>query len=369
MTSAPRAIVLDTDPGGDDCFALLWLASLAAQGVVEWVGVTTVGGNVAAELTFAAASRVLALVEMAAVPVARAAGYPSPKARKARGKSPPVGDPAMVNPAAVNPAVVNPAVGAIGDAAHVHGADGMGNLAETLPDPVHDFAQAPDAADFLSQCLRDRPGEITIVAIGPLTNLAAAERQTPGILRQARELVIMGGAFRTAGNVTPVAEFNIAFDPGAAQTVFAARPDTAVVSLDVTERVVLAPSQIQAIAERYPASAVARFALALARFMTHTAAELRETPGQAGFLVHDATAIAALFYPQVLQWRRGRVQVETTGDLTRGQTLWDRRDRREPDPNAWIAVEVNTPQLLGHLVADLGSLVSGLSPRRESAKI
>ncbi len=354
MTSAPRAILLDTDPGGDDCFALLWLASLAAQGCVEFVGVTTVGGNVAAELTFAAASRILALVEMAQVPVARAAGYLPPKTRKARGKSPAVGD---------------PAVGAIGDAAHVHGADGMGNLAETLPDPVHDFAQAPDAADFLIQELRDRPGEITIVAIGPLTNLAAAERQAPGILRQARELVVMGGAFRAAGNVTPVAEFNIAFDPAAAETVFAARPDTAVVSLDVTERVVLAPSQVQAIAERYPVSAVARFALALARFMTHTAAELRETQGQTGFLVHDATAIAALFYPQVLQWRRGRVQVETSGELTRGQTLWDQRDRREPDPNAWLAVEVNPPQLLGHLVADLGSLVSGLSPRRESAKI
>jgi len=175
-------IILDTDPGGDDIYAFLWLLGLVKQGLAEIVAVTSADGNVAAKRTFSSASQILNLV-----------GFPDIKV----GRGVPIKE-------------------VVEDAAHIHGSDGMGNLSHTLPAATHNFEEARYSDEIIIDELNAAPGEITIVAIGPLTNLAAAEMKSPGILKKAKEIVIMGGAFFCPGNVTPHAEFNIWFNAEAA---------------------------------------------------------------------------------------------------------------------------------------------------------
>ncbi len=115
------------------------------------------------------------------------------------------------------------------DAAHIHGADGMGNLSTTLPAAANDYDTARFSDDIIIETLNAAPDEITLVAIAPLTNLASAEKKCPGILKKAKELVIMGGAFHCPGNVTPHAEFNIWYNPDAAAIVFNSRDDSVVI--------------------------------------------------------------------------------------------------------------------------------------------
>ncbi len=314
----PRKILFDTDPGGDDIFALLWLQSLAGQGHAEIVAVTTVSGNVDGRFTFANASRTLALGGFEHVEVGRssAAGEPSE------------------------------------DAAHIHGTDGMGNLSRTLPAAPHRMSEARAAEDIIIEKLQAEPGQITVVAVGPLTNLAAAEAKCPGILSKAKEVVVMGGAFRHRGNITSQAEFNIYCDPEAAEAVFASRDDIVVLPLDVTTRITFTEEHAQSVRKSASGSAVADFLVALTRFLTTTTMGYRDTDGVSGFHVHDAATLAYLFYPETLSMRRAAVRVETKGQWTRGQTVFDERHGAKPEANAWVAMQVDAVNLLAILVED-----------------
>lgn len=324
MTTPISKIILDTDPGGDDIFALLWLLSLVRQGFAELVAVTTTEGNVSAQQTFLNASRVLATLGFPHIAVGR-------------------GEAAV------------PATAQSADAAHIHGVDGMGNLSASLQPASHSFAQAPSSVEMLIQHLNQAPGEITLVAIGPLTNLAAAEAAQPGILRQAKEIVIMAGAFSCAGNVTPQAEFNVWFNPDAVQIVLNAAQDVVMVPLDVTRHLIFT----NAMAEQLEAKggAIAVYIRQLCGFLTETNLAYRETGGRPGFLVHDAATLAYLFYPQTLLLRRARVQVETTGEWTRGQTVMDQRLLPQAQANAWVAMQVDAVNVLASLIEDLKRLV------------
>jgi inosine-uridine nucleoside N-ribohydrolase len=314
----PRRILFDTDPGGDDIFALLWLQSLARQGHAEIVAVTTVGGNVSSRQTFENASRVLALGGHASVEVARCATADRPAA----------------------------------DASHIHGLDGMGNLAQQLPAAPHRWDDAPRADDVIIRRLEQSPGQITLVAVGPLTNLAAAERKRPGILKRAREVVVMGGAFTRRGNVTPHAEFNIYCDPAAAQRVFDSRDDIVVLPLDVTTRVNFRPEHAAEVLRGAPTSATANFLADLTQFLTHTTLGFREADGLACFHVHDAATLAYLYHPELLLLRRAHVRVETEGRWTTGQTVFDQRHGAKRQANAWVAQQVDATNLLSILVED-----------------
>jgi inosine-uridine nucleoside N-ribohydrolase len=318
-------ILLDTDPGGDDAFALLLLQSLAKQGVVDIVGVTTVEGNVSSKLTFDNASKILMLGGFAQqVDVGKA--VPIQK-RRCKG------------------------------APHIHGNDGLGNLSYTLPDPIHNFDKVPSADDMIIDKLNATPGEIILVAIGPLTNLAAAEAKSPGILAKAKEVVIMGGTFHDRGNIASHAEFNIYCNPEAAQQVFASRDDIVVLPLDVTHQIIFTKEHANAILEAAPQSDIAKFINALTEFMVKTTVSFRGTKGVNGFFVHDASTLAYLFYPETLQFRRAEVRVETKGEFTSGQTLIDDRHSAKKWANAWVALDIDEANFLAILIEDMKALI------------
>jgi inosine-uridine nucleoside N-ribohydrolase len=317
-------IILDTDPGGDDIFALLWLLSLVKQGLADLVAVTATEGNVAVQKTFSNASQVLSFMGFSAIEIGR--GVPIASHSGA-------------------------------DAGHIHGADGMGNLSQTLPPSIHRFETARDADQLIVDRLNATPGETTIVAIGPLTNLAAAELRQPGILKKAREIVIMAGAFQCGGNVTPQAEFNVWLNPIAAQVVFDSRNDIVVLPLDVTRHLIFTQDMAQAVTQTNRNGKTAHFLAALCEFMISTALQYRETGGNPGFLVHDAVTIAYLFYPETLILSRSQVQVETQGEWTKGQTLIDRRHRPKSNANAWVAQEIDAIGFFTSLIEDLKYLI------------
>ena len=323
-----RKIILDTDPGGDDIFALLWIQSLHCQGLTELVAVTTAEGNVAASRTFASASQVLGLGHLAHIALGRGVGVTTHETE---------------------------------DAAHIHGLDGMGNLSCTLAPPSHRYDTAPFSDDLIIDQLQAHPGEITLIAIGPLTNLAAAETKHPGILRLAKEVVVMGGAMHCRGNITSHAEFNIWFNPMAAATVFNSRNDSVVIPMDVTTQLVFTPDMARLATRSAPQSLLAVFIQQLCEFMVGTALGYRETDGARGFLVHDAATLAYLFYPETLLLRRSHLQVETQGTFTRGQTLIDRRHRAKVEANAWVAMQVDVQGLFSSFIEDLNALVHHLA--------
>lgn len=333
MTTPASNIILDTDPGGDDIFALLWLLSLVRQGFAELVAVTTAEGNVSAQQTFLNASQVLATVGFSWIPVGRGTAAAQTSVQSAVPST---------------------------DASHIHGTDGMGNLSASLQPATHDYEQAPSSVELLIHHLNQAPGNITIVAIGPLTNLAAAEAAQPGILQQAKEIVIMAGAFGCAGNVTSQAEFNVWFNPEAVQTVLNCGKDIVVIPLDVTRHLIFTNAMAEQV-ERNTGGAIATYIRQLCRFLTQTNLAYRETSGCRGFLVHDAATLAYLFYPQTLLLRRAAVQVETTGEWSRGQTIMDRRFLLQTNANAWVAMQVDAVNLLAVLVEDLKLLVTQIN--------
>ncbi|NET10433.1 MAG: nucleoside hydrolase [Symploca sp. SIO2B6] len=322
-SSTPRKIILDTDPGGDDIFALLWLQSLVQQGFAQLVAVTTAEGNVSAARTFVSASQVLSLGKLHQTNLGRG---------------------------------VIPASLPTEDASHIHGADGMGNLSHHLPSPIHDYASAPFSDDIIIEQLQAEPNAITVIAIGPLTNLAAAETKVPGILQQAQEIVLMGGAFQCRGNITSHAEFNIWFNPGAAATVLNSGANITVLPMDVTTQLIFTQAMAEGATRGNPETPLAIFLQQLCAFMISTTLAYRETDGVQGFLVHDAVTLASLFYPETLLFRRACVQVETQGVLTRGQTLIDQRHHPKMRQNAWVALQVDAIALLNCLVEDLDAL-------------
>ncbi|BAZ05185.1 inosine-uridine preferring nucleoside hydrolase superfamily protein [Calothrix sp. NIES-3974] len=317
-------VILDTDPGGDDILALLWLTSLIRQGYGELVAVTTVQGNVSAESTFRNASQVLGVVGLENIPVARGVARNCAE---------------------------------IPCADYIHGQDGMGGLSQKLPPACHDFMTAPTADRLLIEALNRQPGEITIIAIAPLTNLAAAEQQQPGILKAAKEIIIMGGAFAVPGNVSTHGEFNIAYDSEAAATVLNSRDDIVILPLDITHKLIFSPTMLVGIDGDRGNNFLGGFIDDLSRFMSATTLFYRESGGKPGFLVHDAATIAYLFYPETLTWQRAKVEVETQGKFTKGKTFFDNRHIPKSSANAWVAVDVDVDNLLASLIADLRYLL------------
>lgn len=275
-----HAIIFDTDPGIDDAMALLFAHRSPA---IELLGITTTFGNATIDQT---TRNALFLVDRFGIdaPVHRGAAEPLV------GEADPPPD-------------------------FVHGRDGLGDTGVPRPD----VEPSGDAAAFIVDCARARPGEVTVVAIGRMTNLAAALELEPALGSLLRQVVVMGGAFGRdgiAGNVTPCAEANIFGDPVAADRVMTAAWPLTLVPLDVTMKTRMAPERMAAVAEQ--GGEEGALVAAMARFYQ---AFYERTSGDVAFPVHDSSAIACLLAPSLYGQETGGVRVVTEG-IARGQTLF-----------------------------------------------
>ncbi len=274
-----RTVLLDCDPGHDDAIAILLAAGSSA---LKLAGITTVAGNQTLDKTTRNACAVATVAGLGHISVV--AGCDRPLLRELR------------------------------TAAQIHGESGLDGPPAVAPTvsvrPGH-------GSDFIADTVMAHPGEVTLVATGPLTNVALALRRHPGISEAVRELVIMGGAFGR-GNVTPVAEFNIYVDPEAAAIVFDAPWRVTMIGLDLTHQATCPPAVQESL--RSLGSGPARFADQLLTFYRRA---YFESTGLADPPVHDACAIAYVAAPELFETRPAHVRVETRGALTAGTTVTD----------------------------------------------
>lgn len=312
-----RHLLIDSDPGIDDALAIL-LALRSPDSRVE--AITTVAGNVAADRATANARRILAVAAPDPPPLL-AEGAPAPLKR------------------------------ALVTAGHVHGQDGLGNLERFVepdgrpryPEPVHAIEMRSGPELILDAADRWR-GDLTIVALGPLTNLALALQQDPRRLGRTGRIVVMGGAIAVPGNITAAAEFNFYVDPEAAAAVLDAGLPVELIPLDVTRRVVLAQAALTDRLRRC-SDRVARFIL---DFTLHGFAFGDEREG-GGIVLHDPLAMAVALDPSLVAFEAACVEVECEGKLTRGLALADRREipsHRKRAPTCRVAVDVDAERVL-----------------------
>jgi purine nucleosidase len=314
MPPTPTRVVLDCDPGIDDAFAILYLAS-RPDVTIEAVG--TVHGNVAPATSARNALRILDVAGLPDVPVAVGA----------------------VRPMAQEPHT----------AEFVHGDDGLGNTSQP---PPRRAVSGETAVEQLLRLARAHPGELSVLATAPLTNLGAALLVEPELPRLVRQVVVMGGAFAVAGNVSGRAEANIANDPEAAQLVLSAGWPLRIVGLDVTHEVLLGAPELARLAAG--TGEAARFASSIVQFYVDF---YESRTGVRACPIHDALAAALLVEPGLATWDPCVVDVELRGDLTRGATFVDRRpDADVPAGRSPVdvAVAVDAGRAVAGLLAALG---------------
>jgi purine nucleosidase len=299
-----RAVIIDTDPGADDALALM-MAVNSPDLLVE--GVTTVGGNAMLADTTANALRLVEYLDgkRSAIPVAVGADRPSR--------------------------------GSFTHAYHVHGPEGLG---VRLPAPTLK-PHGMSAVGFICDRAASSARRLTVIALGPLTNVAAALDSCPDLAGALSEIVIMGGAFEAPGNVTPHAEFNIHEDPWAAGAVFGSGVPTRIVGLDVTRRTSIHRRDGPRWFEGASRSALLGNRILADRF--------QERPDAQEFYLHDPLAMAAAIDPGILTCRPAQVSVVTDGD-ERGRTV-----ARYGDGTVQVALGVDT----GRAVEMVESLISG----------
>jgi pyrimidine-specific ribonucleoside hydrolase len=327
--SKPHRIILDTDPGVDDAMAI-FLALRSPELHVE--AVTPVCGNVPLSLTLPNALRLVEIAGRTDIPVA--AGAATPLVRR------------------------------LVTAKYAHGNNGLGGV--DFPEPKLKPV-SETATELIRRIVRANPGEITIVAVGPLTNVATVLKSDPTIAPLIKSIVIMGGSL-SGGNVTPAAEFNIYVDPEAARIVFDAGVPLTMVGLDVTRKVVIHDEQVRSLeAAQNPVSQAA------GKILRANFNRLSKTGGAAGFAMNDPLTVAQLIDPSVVTLKDYFVEVETTGEITAGETVGYTRGpiRRSPPletgvpaaetpevefkPNAKVAVEVDPDKFFRLLLARLTS--------------
>ena len=342
------AVILDVDTGIDDSLALLYAAGSPD---LELVAVTCVAGNVDARQVAANTLAVLELAGGNGVEVALGREVP------------------LVRPLKTTP--------------ETHGPRGLGYA--DLPAAGRALSDR-HAVDLLIDEARRRPGELTLVTLGPLTNLAVAVLREPDLPRMLRGWVLMGGSYRSAGNTAPTTEWNINVDPDAAKVVFsgweaARRADPSIarpvaLGLDVTERAKITPEHIVALARL--AGSTPDDSIALARgedpmqatrsaasnpVVRYVADALRyymefhsRYDGFYGAYIHDPLAVAAALDPTLIRTEALTVDIELGGTLTTGETVTDWRRVWGRPPNLDVAVEANAELFLDRFVERVGRL-------------
>lgn len=284
----PRPIIIDTDPGQDDAVAIL-LALASPE--LDVLGITTVAGNVPLSLTTKNALKVCELAGRSDTKVYQGAAKP------------------LLRP--------------LETAEYVHGASGLDG--PDLPDPKMTI-QDQHAVDFIIEtCLSQ---DVTLCALGPLTNLGIALSRAPEIASNIKEIVLMGGGLFEGGNVTPAAEFNIYVDPHAADIVFRSGVEIVVMPLDLTHTTLTSRKRVEAFRSigTKPAVATAELLDFFERY------DIKKY-GTDGGPLHDPNVIAYLLKPELYEGRHIHLAVETSSELTMGMTVADWWGKMEKEPN------------------------------------
>ncbi len=301
----PTPIIIDTDAGVDDAMAVA--LALAAEDLAV-VGLVSVGGNVSVEQATRNLGRLLAALPMkTAPPVARGLDQEAEELRRAT---------------------------------HVFGADGLG---ESVLEPAADF-QVGDYLDLYEQLISKHGEDLQIVAIGPLTNLAAVLKQRPGLLERVGKIVVMGGAIWSPGNVTEYAEFNFYRDAVAASVVLSAGLPITVVPLDVTRQVALDESHVAHLMRS--GTAAGEILAPMVQYCLGRGAD----SGPRQFIVHDAIAVGLLLWPELFM--RARMALDIT---TKGEQVGRCRPKvaKKSGGNLAVAISINAEAFLENLLERL----------------
>jgi len=305
----PTPVIIDCDPGHDDAMALM-LALASPE--LEVVAVTTVAGNQTLEKVTANAIRVLDVVDAHDIPVAAGA------------------DRGLIHTAEA--------------AGEVHGETGLDG--PDLPPPSRE-PEPLHAVELLAQKLRERP--LTLIPIGPLTNIALLLATHPELAPQIERIVLMGGAIGL-GNVTPSAEFNVWADPEAASRVFTSGLEVTMVSLDVTHRAMLSAERADALRDAGRAGAVVADLHAFYRQFHERVYGHSDTP------VHDALAVAHVIKPDVITTERLHVEIDITQGPCRGRTVVDQLERTGTAANAQVSTDVQAAAFIDLLTGRISAL-------------
>ena len=332
-------IIIDTDPGVDDAMAI---AYAFVHPDIQLLGLTTVFGNINIDFSTRNAQFILDSLGATDVAVAKGAAVPTAQAP-------------------------------LPHADFVHGADGIGNIypgstpgqpaVESMmlnPQARHANTEAKDAADFIIESARQFPGEVTLVAIGPLTNVAEAYRREPRLPELLAGLVIMGGTVDEPGNVTPLAEANFFNDPHAADALLAADWPCTLVGLDVTHQIMIADSDLERLDSRggQTGSLIWRSSRFYVDFYTRSGAAkaLAEQGMEPCCAMHDAAAIACVLIPDAFEIQSGAARVIPEG-MASGQLALDRKGYQyatnhwQERPSTHVCMGVDAARVREHFIS------------------
>lgn len=302
-------IILDCDPGHDDAIAILFAGN---HPEIELLAVTTVAGNQSVDKTTRNALRVCSLAHLHAIPIASGASGPLVRTSKHAGD--------------------------------IHGESGLDG--PVMPEPT--LQPVPrHAVDLIIELLLNSDDDITIVATGPLTNIAMAMRRQPAIIPRIRAISLMGGAIGL-GNVTPAAEFNIHFDPEAAAIVFGCGRPITMAPLEVTHQALATAEILQRL--RAVERPVATFAADLFDFFGEMYQRVFGFPAGP---VHDPCAVAAVIDPTILQAQMMRVEIELFGEWTVGRTVCDAYGKFGKEPNVRVGYALDVKRFWDTVIAAL----------------
>jgi pyrimidine-specific ribonucleoside hydrolase len=309
---SPKPVILDVDPGHDDAVAIMLACG---HPDLDLLAVTTVAGNVTIEKTTRNALRVLSLVGRDDVPVGKGASGP------------------LKRP--------------LHTAEDIHGESGLDG-SEEIPEASFGPDER-DAVALISDTIKASPEPVTLVPVGPLTNIALFLREHQDLKDRIARVSLMGGSMGL-GNTTPAAEFNIYVDPEAAREVFESGLPITMSGLDATHQAGAGPE------ERERLRATGRVGSIVADFLEFFAATYERTFGFDFPPLHDPVAVAAVLEPDLLRTRPMRVDVECESDLTRGETVCDFYGVKGEKPNAEVGVELDRERFFEMLHGALGRL-------------
>lgn len=306
-----RKLVIDADPGIGDALAV---ALALVDPDLDLVAVTACPGCISGEMAQLNAQAVVSLLDPDRWP--RLGGTDGRAIELPRGEG-------LVEPV------------------FLHGETGLGDLDV----PVVELHHRIDAAKLLVDLVRDEPGQITLLTLGPLTNVLLACERWPEFLMSLKELVCLGGALAVGGDVTPAAEFNMYANRPAARGVLASPATKTLVPLDVTHKVVLSFDQYDRL-KIDPTTRLGRF---IEQTIPFALRARRQHLGQEGFVLHEVAALAAVAVPRLFERRSLPIDVELHGELTRGMTVFDRRKSSPRTPNIDVLTDVDVQGVLDYL--------------------